>query len=341
METSLPVGKLPPELLSQLIQSAPTTGKRVVLGPGIGLDCAVLDLGETYLVFKSEPITFATDEIGWYSVQIAANDIATTGAVPRWMLITLLLPEGKTTPELVAEIGRQLFDTCRQMGILVIGGHTEITYGLDRPIANTTMIGEVSPEHLVTPQNARPGDRVLLTKGVPIEGTAIIARELASRLADAFSSEEIKTAQDFLYEPGISVVRDAAIAISAGKVSAMHDPTEGGIANALWELAVASSSSLHVDLDAIPVPGLSARLCRHFSLDPLGTIASGALLLTAPPEEAEKILAAYRQAGVACADIGQVESGPARVWYGKTTSPKELPQPRRDEIGKIFESPSS
>ncbi len=231
----LPLGKLPPELLTKIIAKAPISDPRVVLGPGIGLDCAVVDMGDSFLVFKSDPITFATDEIGWYAVQINANDIATTGATPRWFLVTALLPEGETMAEGVAEISQQLFRACQDLGISLIGGHTEITYGLDRPIIVGTMIGEAAKDWLVTPRGCQPGDRILLTKGVPIEGTVILAREFPDRLEGILTEAEIQEASDYLYDPGISVLKDAKIALQTGEVTAMHDPTEAGLAGAIWD----------------------------------------------------------------------------------------------------------
>lgn len=335
--TILPLGKLPPELLEKMLSHAPAHDPRVILGPGIGLDCAVLDVGETLLVLKTEPITFVTDNIGWYALQIAANDIATTGAAPRWYMATLLLPERRTTPALVEEISAQAYQACRALGVTVIGGHTEITYGLDRPIMIGTLIGEVSREKLITPRGALPEDRVLLTKGVPIEATAILAREFPQRLEGAFTSEEICAAQNFLYEPGISVLRDAQIAVAAGHVTAMHDPTEGGLAAALWEMAQASGYGIRFQSQNVKIPELSSRICRLFGLDPLATIASGALLLTAPPQDAQRITAALLQAGIDCTDIGQVVDQAPEVIDVGGEAWELLPRPARDEITKVYE----
>lgn len=333
----LPVGKLSPELLQRLLSQAPPQDPRVLIGPGIGLDCAVIDFGEKLLVLKSDPITFATDEIGWYAVQVNANDIATTGAQPRWMMATLLLPERRTQPELVERIASQVYTAAQSIGVSVIGGHTEITYGLDRPILAGTMIGEVDRENLVTPRGARPGDRLLLTKGVPIEGTAILARELPGRLSRELSPAELEQACGFLHEPGISILKDAQIATRAGRVTAMHDPTEGGLASALWELAEASCCSLIVDNARVPVPSLSARICKLLGLDPLAAIASGALLLTASPTDAPRIRQALEAEGIRCAEIGRVDSGPPAVWDISLARPALLPRPARDEIAKLFE----
>lgn len=334
----LPVGKLSPELLAHLLASAPVQDERLLLGPGVGLDCAVVDLGPTLLVFKSDPITFATDEIGWYAVQVNANDIATTGAVPTWFLMTLLLPANSTTTSLVEQISQQVFEACQGIGVTVIGGHTEITQGLDRPIVVGTLIGEVDRDLLITPRGAQPGDRILLTKGVPVEATSILAREFPDRLSAYLSPEEMAQARDYLYHPGISVLKDARLAVQAGRVTAMHDPTEGGLSSALWEMAEACGHSISFDPLAVPVSYLSQRICQVFEIDPLNAIASGALLLTTPREDVNPIYQALEQNGIQCAEIGSVESGPVEVWRITAVGRELLPRPARDEIARMFDS---
>jgi len=334
---SLPVGKLPPALLARLLRAAPGGDADVLVGPAVGVDCAVVDVGECLLVFKSDPITFATSEIGWYLVHVNANDIATTGATPRWLLVTLLLPQGETTADLVDAIGQQIYDACHELEITVIGGHTEITHGLDRPLAIGTLVGQVARERLVTPHGASPGDRLLLTKGVPIEATAILAREFPERLARALSPAELDEAAAYLRVPGISVLRDAQVALAAGEVSAMHDPTEGGLAAALWELAEAGDCALIVDPGTVPVPSLSARICDVFGLDPLATIASGAMLLSVDPQDADRVRRALVDEGIACAEIGAVEAGPVSVWRETPGGRTRWPRPEQDEIGKAYE----
>jgi len=336
-QDTLPLGKLPPELLARIIARAPISDERVILGPGIGLDCAVIDLGNSLLTIKSDPITFAVDEIGWYAVQINANDIATTGAVLRWFVATVLLPEGNTDEALVDDISTQMFDACRELGISFIGGHTEITHGIQRPIITGTLIGEVARERLVTPRGASPGDRILLTKGVPIEATAILAREFPHRLEAVLGSEVLREAAGYLHEPGVSVVRDARIAVEAGRVTAMHDPTEGGLAMALWELSEACGHSLLVDTHKVTIPEVSARICQVFGLDPLATIASGALLLTVAADEASAVCQALNDEGIQCAEIGRVEDGPVAVWDARTGSREKLTRPERDDITKAYE----
>ncbi len=296
----------------------------------------MVDAGENLLVFKSDPITFAVDEIGSYLVQINANDIATTGAQPRWLLVTLLLPESLTTAELVEGIMDQIYAACREMQVSVIGGHSEITHGLDRPLIVGSLVGEVPREQLVTPQGACPGDRILLTKGVPIEATAILAREFPERLKEELEPGEAEMARNFLIEPGLGVLRDARIAVAAGRVTAMHDPTEGGLSTALWELARASGRSLVVDTDKVPVPPLAARVLHVFGLDPLASIASGALLLTVADGDADAVRRALEADGIACADLGEVEEGPPQVWRRTAGGREELPMPEADEIARVF-----
>jgi hydrogenase expression/formation protein HypE len=288
VSSMLPLGKLPANLLARLLAQANAahTDPRVVVGPGVGLDCAVLDFGDRYLVVKTDPITFATDGIGWYAVQINANDIACSGAAPAFFMATLLLPEIDGNAVLAERIFSQITEACAQLGATLVGGHTEITYGLDRPMVMGAMLGEVAKGRLVTAAGAQTGDTVLLTKGYPIEAVAILAREFgaAPELGGAAQFEPgfLERCRDFLYRPGISVVRDAQVALAAGRVSAMHDPTEGGVATGLWELAEASGRGIEIRPEALkPLPE-GAALCRAFGLDPLGCIASGALLLTTP-----------------------------------------------------------
>jgi hydrogenase maturation factor len=337
VDRSLPVGKLPPELLASVLAQTPAGDARVVLGPGVGLDCAVLAPGRDLLVLKSDPITFATADIGWYLVQINANDLATTGAVPHWLLLTLLLPAVGTTPALVREISGQVQAACAELDIAIIGGHTEITHGLDRPILVGTLIGEVAPERLVTPRGAQPGDRILLTKGVPIEATALLAREFPQRLAGALSEFELTQAQRFLHTPGLSVVPEARLAQQAGRVTAMHDPTEGGLAGALWELADACGHGLYVDVASVPVPDLSRRVCAALGLDPLAAIASGALLLTVAPDDAGPIRQALLDHQIDCAPLGWVEEGPPAVWTGVEPARQLLGRPVRDEVARLYQ----
>jgi len=342
MNHSYPLGKLPPEHLTRLFDRYGSSDDRIVLGPGIGHDAAVIafqdDRGRSgrYLVAKTDPITFATDEIGWYAVHVNANDVACTGASPRWFLATLLLPQQGTDEALVDEIFRQIANTCGELDVALVGGHTEITHGFDRPIVAGFMLGEVEPDRFVRPGGARVGDELLLTKGIAVEGTAIIAREKGEDLK-AVDPSLVERGRGFLHDPGISVVRDAAVALDSGDVHAMHDPTEGGLAMGLWELAEAADVGLVIDEASIPVFEETSALCRALGLDPLGLIASGALLLAVDRTDAGAILAALEEAGIAGARIGRVvEREKGRLLRGAGRE-RPLPTFDRDEITRLFE----
>lgn len=338
MTSSFPTGKLPLETLARLLARHKPTDPRVVVGPGVGLDFAVIDLDDRYLVAKTDPITFATDRIGWYAVHVNANDVACSGAAPRWFLATSLLPEGMADDALAEAIFEGIQQACEAIGVSLVGGHTEITYGIDRPILVGCMLGEVEKDRLITAAGAHVGDSLVLAKGVPIEATAIIAREKATELADRFEPDFLRRCQDFLFDPGISVVKAAAIATGAGRVHAMHDPTEGGLATCLWELAEASRCALEVDGEAIPILPEGRALCEAYGLDPLAIIASGALLLTAPPEDVDALQAALAQEGIPAAVIGRVVPGDGpKVHLKGPKGPKRLPLPARDEIAKLFD----
>ena len=336
MTRSYPLGKLPAEHLARLLARYAPTDPRVVLGPGVGRDAAVISFGDRYLVAKTDPITFASDEIGWYAVNVNANDVACTGATVRWFLTTLLLPGGQASPQLVDTIFDQVADACRKLGIEMVGGHTEITYGLDRPIVVGCMLGEVMPERLVRSDGAQPGDVLIVTKGIAVEGTAIIAREKADDLA-GLDRSLLERCQGFLYDPGISVVRDAAVATATGTVHAMHDPTEGGLATGLRELGEAAGVGLVVDEAAIPVLPETHTLCTRLGLDPLGLIASGALLMAVAPGDAGAILDALEEAGIAAARIGRVVERGQGVVLSSAAGERPLPVFERDEIARLFE----
>jgi len=336
----LPLGKLPHEQLAALLRRYAPDDPRVLVGPHLGEDATVIDWGgdsgDRLLVAKTDPITFATDEIGWYAVNVNANDVACMGATPRWFLATLLLPEGRTDDALVTRIFDQVGQACAALGVSLVGGHSEITYGLDRPIVVGHMLGEVPRERLVTTGGAQVGDVLLLTKGVAVEATSIIAREKAAELTGRFSVEFLARCQNFLHDPGISVVRDAQVAAVAGRVHAMHDPTEGGLATGLWELAWAADVGLEVIAEALPVLPETAQLCQAFDLDPLGVIASGALLAAVAPGDAAAVRRALEAVSIPAFDIGRVVDKAAGVTLLTAGGSRPLPRFARDEIARLF-----
>ena len=207
------------KVLERLLRQNSITDPRVIVGPSIGEDAAVIDTGgPRYLVAKTDPITFTADQIGWYAVHINANDIATMGARPVWFLATLLLPQNLTTEGVAEKIFRDVLEACQMIGVSLVGGHTEITHGLTRPIVVGQMLGEVDKNRLVRTNGARPGDVIILTKGIAIEGTAIIARERADEVARILGKEALARCQNFVFRPGISVLKDAVIATESGEI---------------------------------------------------------------------------------------------------------------------------
>lgn len=334
----LPLGKLNPALLERLLNKyTPREDPRLIVGPKIGEDAAVIDMNDKYLIAKTDPITFATEDIGWYAVNVNANDIATRGATPKWFQATILLPEKKTTEELVEKIFSQIYSACSELDITVIGGHTEVSYGLDRPIVVGSLLGEVSKEKLVITSGAKPGDLIILTKGIVLEGTAIIANEKEKDLIEkGYTKEFIDKAKKFLHDPGISIVRDALLA-NRYKVNAMHDPTEGGLAAGIYELARASDTGVILFEDQIPIYHESKQLCAEYGLDPLRTITSGALILAADNTNCDKILNLYKENNINATIIGKIQPKEAGMKCIKGDVSKELEFSEKDEITKLFE----
>lgn len=339
----LPVGKLRTDylakLLSHLGHEEVLRKQGVILGSRVGEDAAVLDAGnpERYLVAKTDPITFATSEIGYYVVNVNANDVATRGATPRWFLSTILLPEAKTSGKLVQSIFMDIKEACEALGAVVVGGHTEITHGLDRPIVVGTMLGEVPRDRLVTTGGARPGDAIVLTKGVVIEGVSVIALEKEADLrARGIAADKIRRAQAFLHDPGLSVVPEALIAAREFDVHAMHDPTEGGLAMSLAEVAHAAGTGVRVDRDRIPVLPLAREFCSLYDLDPLRTLTSGSLLVVMAPAAAEAYVKRLAREEIPAAIIGTVTPPEQGVQIHEGDSLRPLEFNEVDEITKIF-----
>lgn len=334
--TILPTGKLPPKLLEKMLNKIPILDKNVIVGPGTGMDCSVIDYGDQYLVLKSDPISLTSGNIGWYAVQINVNDIVTTGADPKWMLITLLLPENDTTGQDVENISDQLIQASKEYGITIIGGHTEVTNGIDRPIISATLIGTVDKEKLITPSGVENGDKVFLTKEIAIETVAIISNDFPEKLNKHLTDQELKKAQSYLYEPGISIYREANLIRDGFGVTAMHDPTEGGLAAALWELSIASNKILQVNLNHVPITELAQRICSLFSINPLNSISSGALLFTANAENSTAIIDLLESNKIPVSEIGYVSGDGVGVINVDQSPPISIPRPERDEITKIF-----
>jgi len=329
----LQAGKLPPPLLRQLLRLRGAPDPRVVVGPQFGEDAAVVDFGAQYLVLKSDPVTFTADEIGWYAVHVNANDVAVMGARPAWFQASIIVPVG-TTAVAVGQIVRDIHRAARGLGVAVTGGHTEVSPAVRQPVVAGDMHGLVARGRLVRSSGAHAGDAVVLTKWAGIEGTAIIARTFAADVRRLLGPSAQRVAARFHHRPGISVVPAALLAAAAG-ATAMHDPTEGGVAAALFEMANASRKRFAIDLDRVPVLDATARICARFGLNPLGLVGSGALLVTLPPARLPRLLRALRGRRVAAAVIGAVETGAGvRARIGGKHTPFLWSE--RDELTKLL-----
>ncbi len=331
-------GKLPLELLENLIKEFHgAEDSSVIAGASIGIDAAIIDLGASdYLIAKTDPITFVTGRVGQYAITVNSNDIACMGGRPRWFLTTLLLPENRTDENLVREIFSELSTACKRLGITICGGHTEITYGLDRPIVVGQMLGTLKRGRTLRPENIRAGDVLILTKAVAIEGTAIIAQERTEEVKRVFGEQFLKRCLDFLDDPGISVLKEAQIICQHEGVRALHDPTEGGLATAVYEMARPTGLGVEIYYESIKIYEETRRLCSHFNLDPLGVISSGALLAAVDAGSEERILKSLRSEGIEASRIGLFNDRKGELTLIKNSHKTPLERFDRDEITKLF-----
>jgi hydrogenase expression/formation protein HypE len=321
---TLEVGKIPPDLLTRLVY--PHLGRRtdVLVHAHVGEDCAVLDYGETVCVLTSDPITAAGHHLGRLAVHVGCNDLATTGAEPIAVLLTLLLCEG-STPEALEAIMTEAGQTAASLGVEIAGGHTEVTPGIDRTIAIVTAVGKARKGAVITGGGAHPHDSVIVTKGAGIEGTAILASDLAGRLEASLGKDALARAQAFIDQ--LSVIPDGRVGGQSG-ATAMHDVTEGGVLAGVWELAEASGLGVVFRADAVPVLPETQAICHALDLDPLALIGSGALLICTPNPQA--MLRALSAARIPAAEIGLMTEKD-RVILRRGRSLPLIPPPR-DEI---------
>lgn len=332
---SLTIGKLEPHQLQQIIfNRLGISNSRVLLGPSIGEDASVIDFGDRALVVHSDPITGAVENIGWLAVNVCANDIATRGVRPLWILTVLLLPEGISSAKL-KNITAQIDEAAKELGVAVVGGHSEVTPGIDRPILITTALGETPKKKFVRTSGAKIGDSIILTKGAAIEGTAILSQELHSFLQTKIDKKTIEKAKQFIKK--ISVVEDALTAVEAGGVHAMHDATEGGVAGGLQEIAWASNVGIIAYENKVPIYEETEAICQALNIDPLRTISSGALIIAAQPEKAEKILTALRDRGICAAIVGKVVDKKKGIHVVRKNGTRlDLSKPVKEELWKAL-----
>jgi hydrogenase expression/formation protein HypE len=329
-------GKVPPDILSQIVfRRIGSPNRRLLLGPALGEDAAIVRARGKLLVLTTDPITGAQENAGWLSVHVNANDVATRGAKPVWFLCCLLLPE-QSRADTLERIMSQVDEAAREISVTVAGGHSEITPGLHRPIIVGSMIGEVASGRYVSTAGAKPGDKVILTKTVGLEGTAVLAHDLHEKLARLLGDDIIQRAK--MFSRRISVVRDAMIAMRTGSVHAMHDPTEGGIICGLWELGEASRTGMVVEESRIIVAPETESVCHALELDPLRVLSSGSLLIAAKLGNANRIIKALQRSGIPASIVGEItkpEKG--RIFVKRDGTRVKLEPPARDELYKVLD----
>jgi len=331
-----PTGKVPPDSLKRLVLSRlGVFSDRVLQGPSVGEDAAVLDMGDKVLVVATDPITGASGSVGWLVVHVNANDVASCGARPLWFLCVTLLPEG-AGDDVLDDIMVQMNAACREVGVSLIGGHTETTPGLDRPILVGFMMGEAAKEQYVTTGGALPGDAVIMTKTAGIEGTAILATDLADVLGSRVDEDVLGRAEALL--GSISVVPEAMRAVEVGGVHSLHDPTEGGVLNGVWEMAEAAGTGVIINEEDIPVRRETRLICAALGINPLKVLGSGALLMTVDPGKSGEIVAALKEIGVEASVIGEIkpmEEG--RVLVGRDGSRVDIEAVEQDHLYKVLD----
>lgn len=325
------VGKISETILKRSIfKQIRTKRGEVLLGAGVGEDCAALKLepGEVFVI-STDPITGTVKDVGTLAVQVTVNDLASSGAEPVGVMLTVLLPE-EITEEDIKEMMSQVEEACAKVNIQVMGGHTEVTKAVNQPVISVAGVGKAREGRLISTAGAKAGQDILVTKWIGIEGTSIIAKEKEKELRTRFSADFVDTAKGF--DQYLSVLPEAGIAVDFG-VSAMHDVTEGGIYGALWELAEASGVGLEIDLKAVPIRQETVEVCEYFGLNPYYLISSGCMLMAS--DRGHDLARELQKAGISAAVIGKAVEGKARrILNGEEES--FLERPKTDELYKIY-----
>lgn len=324
------IGKVPENILKRSVfKQIHTKRPEVVLGAGVGEDCAAIKLADDEtLVLSTDPITGTAQDIGTLAIQITANDLASAGAEPVGVLLTVLLPETVEEPEL-RHMMRQVEEACGAVNVQIMGGHTEVTAVVNQPLISVCGVGKVKDGRLISTAGAEPGMDILVTKWIGIEGTSILAKEKEKELRTRFSAPFVEKAQRL--DAFLSVVPEAAVAVQSG-VGAMHDVTEGGIFGALWELAEASGIGLEIDMKKIPIRQETVEVCEFFGINPYQLISSGCMLMAAADGNA--LVRALEREGIPAAVIGKATDGNDRVLQNGGER-RFLEPPKTDELYRV------
>ncbi len=328
---SLSPGKVPTQVLQEIVfKNLGAKRDDVILGPSIGEDAAIVKVGKKILVIAADPITGAEEWLGWLAVNVSANDVATRGVQPRWFTPCILLPKG-SKKNLVEKICSQMDKAAHRLNVAIIGGHCETTPSLEHPIVTGCSVGVAEDGKYVTSSGAKIGNKIVMTKGTGMEGTAILASDRRQELLGAFDESFVKKAEKFFEK--ISVVNDANVAFKTGGVSAMHDPTEGGVAGGLHELADAANVGFQVYEEKILILEETRKICAHFEIDPLQLISSGSLLIVAEEKKTEEIVNRLSHDGFHASIIGDVtKPNLGRKMVTRTGEQIELVRPVSDHL---------
>lgn len=325
------IGKLPENVLKRSVfKQLHTKRKEILQGAGVGEDCAAMMLeADEMFVVSTDPITGTTQDIGRMAMLVTLNDLASAGAEPVGVLLTALLPEDITEPQ-IRQIMQQVDRECEKYHVQVMGGHTEITRAVNQPLLTVTGIGKAPKGKMISTGGARPGDDIVITKWIAIEGTMILAKEREKELLERFPKKMIEEAKKM--EKYLSVVPEAAAAVKSG-VNAMHDVTEGGIFGALWEMAEASGVGLEIDLKKIPVRQESIEICEYFGINPYELISSGSMLMAA--SDGNMLVRNLEKEGIPAAVVGKAMEGNDRILINDGEV-RFLEPPKTDELYKVL-----
>lgn len=325
------IGKVPENVLKRsILKQIKTKRPEVLVGADVGEDCAIIGLqSDEVMVLSTDPITGTTKEMGRWAVMISANDIASSGAEVIGVLVCALLPP-RIREIKIRELMQEIEACCQELNIQVVGGHTEVTDAVNRPVLSVTGIGKVKKDRMLPTKGAKPGQDIVITKWAALEGTAILAKEKEEELLQKFPAFLIEEAKG--YSQYLSIIKEAAIA-GKSNVSAMHDITEGGVFGALWEMAESAGVGLTIDLKKIPIKQATVEICNYFDVNPYEMMSSGSLMLAA--DNGYDLVRVLEEAGIYAAVIGKVTEGNDRVvTNGEET--RFLEPPKTDQLYKAL-----
>ncbi|MDR0853588.1 MAG: AIR synthase family protein [Clostridiales Family XIII bacterium] len=326
------IGKLDNDTLKRLVLNRHgATRADVLQGASVGEDCALVDFGDFVCAISSDPITATAEEIGRLSVHVSCNDIAANGIEPLGITLTVLLPPEITESE-IEEMMRQASDAAAEIGVQIVGGHTEITDKVTQPIITSTAFGRALKSGLAS-DVCRSGDHIIVTKKLAMEGTAIIAAEKGDELRSLLPEAELLRARSFV--DSISVVKEGLIAAEIGYVD-MHDITEGGVLGAVWEVCTLAGVGAELEARALPFDDVTMQMCIFYDINPMRLISSGSMLIIAHPDEGTRMISALEIAGIEATKIGEVRAATGGLILNqKDGSLEVIEPPSADEIYRI------